>query len=40
MACLSDKTGFKALTDGMGVFRIMAFRLSHPEKLNIRSNIT
>jgi hypothetical protein len=40
MACLSDKTGFKTLTDGIGVFRIMTFRLSHPEKLNIRRDIT
>lgn len=36
MACLSDKTGFKALTDGKGVFRIMAFRLSHPEKIKYK----
>jgi len=33
MACLCDKTGFKTLTDGTGVFRIMAFRQNHPEKI-------
>ncbi len=34
MARLCDKTGFKALTDGMGVFRIMSFRRNHPEEIN------
>ncbi len=36
MAWLFDKTRVKALTDVVCMFRIMAFRQKHPEKINYK----
>jgi hypothetical protein len=36
MTWFCDKTGFKALTDSLSVFRIVSFRQNHPEEIKYK----